>query len=77
VTKTEEYRAKGSSKQSAAKSETSQPSQDVAEVIMRKCFRLTRKLRPGAVMYVGDQMSPGELVDRDALQKALQQSLDL
>ena len=77
VTKTAEYRAKGSSKQSAAKSETSRPSQDIADVIMRNHFRLSRKLRPGAVMYVGDQMSAGELVDRDAFQKALQQSLRL
>lgn len=77
VTKTAEYRAKGSSKQSVAKSETSQPSQDIADVIMRVYFRMSRKLRPGAVMYDGDQMSPGELVDRDAFEKVLRKSLRL
>jgi hypothetical protein len=77
VTKTAEYRAKGSSKQSVTNSETSQPSRDIAEAIMQRYFRLSRKVRPGAIMYVGSQMAPGDLVDRDALDSEMRQSLRL
>ncbi|KAG1720983.1 uncharacterized protein EDB91DRAFT_1256739 [Suillus paluster] len=77
VTKTAEYRAKGSRKHSIATSETSQPSKDISEVIMESYFGLSRKLRPGTVMYMGDQLMPGERVDRDDLDRVLRRSLRL
>jgi hypothetical protein len=77
VTKTVAYHAKGSSTESIEKSETSLPSKDIADVIMRKYFAVSRMLHAGSVMYKGDQMQPGGPVDRDVLDEILQLSLNM
>jgi hypothetical protein len=75
VTKTVEYHAKGSSSRCLELSETSTPSQDIADVLMLKYFKLSRKRRAGAVMYAGSQMIPGDQVDRDELDEVFRNSL--
>jgi hypothetical protein len=77
VTKSMEYRAKRSSTCSVMTSETAEPCKDIADCILKSYFGVSRKLRSGALMYVGDQTMPGQLVDRDHLNQALKESLIL
>jgi len=76
ATKAIQYRAKGSSQQSAQSTETAQPSIDILDVILGY-FWVSQRISASYILYQGNHFSPGDLVDRDALDRALKVSLQL
>ncbi|KAG2045519.1 hypothetical protein BDR06DRAFT_978152 [Suillus hirtellus] len=76
ATKAKQYRAKGGHKMAVRDTETAQPSIDVSDVILRH-LGMSQWVSASHILYEGDQFTPGNLLDRKALELVMTQSLEL
>ncbi|KAG1832554.1 hypothetical protein DFJ58DRAFT_848005 [Suillus subalutaceus] len=76
ATRGRQYRAKGSSPHSVEDTETAEPSADISDIIFQY-FGLSNRMRPGDILYVGNQHDPGDAIDRVHLLHAFKNSLVL
>ncbi|KAG2063549.1 hypothetical protein BDR04DRAFT_1123182 [Suillus decipiens] len=76
ATKSIQYRAKGNSQRSARDTETAQPSIDISDVILGY-LGVSQRVSASYILYQGNQLSPGQSIDRDALDRVLKVSLQL
>jgi len=69
-----QYRAKGRSRRSMQNTDTAQPSIDISEIISTYCGA-TERVSANHILYQGNQFSPGDLVDREELDRVFTKSL--
>jgi hypothetical protein len=76
ATKGRHYRAQGSSARCLRDTETAQPSADIADVVF-EFLGVVGRIRPGDILFVGDQLDAGDVIDRIGLVTLFKKRLDL
>ncbi|KAG1895711.1 uncharacterized protein F5891DRAFT_984014 [Suillus fuscotomentosus] len=71
-----QYRAAGSNAKSVEDTETVAPCFDIIQIVYQ-FLGITKRKRAGDVLYTGDQLYPGILVDHVELLRAFKDNLDL
>jgi hypothetical protein len=76
ASKGRQYRAQGSNPSSVENTETATPSADICDVVF-EFFGATGRVRPGDILFVGNQLDSGDIVDRVSLVALFKERLDL
>ncbi|KAG2045851.1 hypothetical protein BDR06DRAFT_1015241 [Suillus hirtellus] len=71
-----QYRAAGSNAKSVEDTETAAPCFDIVQIVYQ-FLGITKRKRAGDMLYTGDQLHPGIVVDRVELLRAFKDNLDL
>ncbi|KAG1724834.1 hypothetical protein EDD22DRAFT_961751 [Suillus occidentalis] len=70
------YRAQGSNSSCVQDTETARPSADICDVVF-EFFGVTGRVRPGDILFVGNQLDAGDIVDRVGLVELFKKRLVL
>lgn len=76
ATKRLHYRAQGTKDQCVEETETAIPCADIADIVL-KFVGVSKRKRPGDILYQGDQFAPGDVINRVALLTQFKLKLDL